>query len=152
MMKNVHFREEYVQRANTLLSVGGAFSKENTVAVYDSIFHEISMALYCEAARWGDYRNKVHPYIEQGEIYTVDNQYMKERNRLLSEYFPNRSSSMLLCINDQFGTTTMITNVQQKTNTIIDVYNLTGQKMRIKPESSRHRGIYIKDGRKFVSK
>jgi hypothetical protein len=72
------------------------------VSLWDSLYHTIDKALYLEAARWGDHRRDVRP---QGTVYggstgsnrvfTVDDAYMTERNRLLSTYFPYRSEKVL---------------------------------------------------------
>lgn len=43
----------------------------------------------------GDYRRDVHPYQTQGKLYTVDDTYQRERNRLLTQYFPERSARVL---------------------------------------------------------
>ena len=40
----------------------------------------------------------MHPYTTRGELYTVDNQYQTERNRLLTQYFPTRSEKVLKSI------------------------------------------------------
>ena len=63
--------------------------------VFDSLYNTIALALYDEAARWGDYRRDVHPYQTQGKLYTVDDTYQRERNRLLTQYFPERSARVL---------------------------------------------------------
>ena len=60
-----------------------------------STYNNISKALYDEAARWGDYRRDVHPYTTKGALYTVDETYQKERNRLHNEYFPVRTTYIL---------------------------------------------------------
>ena len=95
MMKNPDFQKRFADRVRELSSPGGLLTPEKTVALWDSLYHSIDMALYCEAARWGDYRNSVHPYSSKGQRFDVDNWYMQERGRLMSGYFPNRLDTYL---------------------------------------------------------
>ncbi|MCA9935182.1 MAG: chitobiase/beta-hexosaminidase C-terminal domain-containing protein [Ardenticatenaceae bacterium] len=59
-----------------------------TDAVYD--------AAVAESARWGDYRRDVHPWLYGPyELYTRDDQWVTERERLMNEYFPQRTAVLL---------------------------------------------------------
>ena len=98
LMHNEQFARRYLRRAKELLDDNGLLGPQSVVEVWDSLYHVISNALYAEAARWGDYRRDVHRYQSKGELYTVDNQFMKERRRLLEDYFPNRSNNVLSTI------------------------------------------------------
>lgn len=91
LLMNEDFARRYLHRAKEVLVDGGLLGQESVVEVWDSLYHTISDALYCEAARWGDYRRDVHPWQSRGDLYTVDDTYMVERNRLLTKYFPVRS-------------------------------------------------------------
>ena len=95
LMKNPEFKQRFENRVAELSRPGGILTPERTVSIWDSLYHSIDMALYCEAARWGDYRNSVHPYNSKGQRFDVDNWYMQERNRLMSGYFPNRQQTYL---------------------------------------------------------
>lgn len=95
LMRNEKFARRYLRRAKTLLADDGMLGQQSVVEVWDSLYNTIATALYAEAARWGDYRRDVHPYQSRGQLYTVDNHYMTERNRLLSNYFPMRSQRVL---------------------------------------------------------
>jgi len=95
LLKNDQFARRYLKRAKVVLADEGLLGEESVVAVFDSLYQVISMALYDEAARWGDYRRDVHPYETRGKLYTVDDTYQKERNRLLTQYFPVRSERVL---------------------------------------------------------
>ena len=90
LIKNDEFRARFASRVQELSAPGGLLTPERTTALWDSLYHSIDMALYLEAARWGDYRNAVHPYNSRGARYDVDNYYMSERRRLLDSYFPTR--------------------------------------------------------------
>lgn len=95
LLKSDDFARRYVRRAKVLLSDNGLLGERSVVAVWDSLYHTIDKAIYAEAARWGDYRRDVHPWQSRGQLYTVDNFYLPERNRLLTEYFPYRSGIVL---------------------------------------------------------
>ena len=95
LLKNDNFARRYLRRAKEVLADDGMLGQKHVVEVWDSLYNTISMALYCEAARWGDYRRDVHRWQSAGQLYTVDEHYMAERNRLLTQYFPYRSGQVL---------------------------------------------------------
>ena len=95
LLSNEKFARRYVKRAKEVLSDDGLLGQQSVVEVWDSLYNTISSALYCEAARWGDYRRDVHQWQSAGQLYTVDGHYMKERNRLLTQYFPVRTDNVL---------------------------------------------------------
>lgn len=93
LLQNEDFARRYLRRAKEVLADDGFLGPESAVEVWDSLYNVISSAIYAEAARWGDYRRDVDGSTKQ--LYTVDNTYMVERNRLLTQYFPVRSASVL---------------------------------------------------------
>lgn len=95
LLNNDHFAIRYMKRAQEVMADDGWLGPRNAEALWDSLYNHISRALYAEAARWGDYRRDVHPYTTRGSLYTVDETYMKERNRLHNEYFPVRTAYIL---------------------------------------------------------
>jgi len=96
LMQNHIFRHRYIDRAyKHLVAEDGLFTAQRAVALWDSLYNDIALALYAEAARWGDYRRDVHPWESKGELYTPENQYMAERNKLLTDYFPRRGALFL---------------------------------------------------------
>ena len=103
LLSNTQFARRYVNRAKELLADDGLLGEESAVQVFDSLYNVIHEALYCEAARWGDYRRDVHPWQSRGSLYTVDDTYMKERNRLLTQFFPVRSANALADIEAYAG-------------------------------------------------
>lgn len=98
LMQNESFARQYLKRAKEVFAEDGLLGQKSVVQLWDSLYQVVSSAIYAESARWGDYRRDVHPYQSQGELYTVDNQYMEERNRLLEQYFPYRSERVLSSI------------------------------------------------------
>jgi len=95
LLRNPQFARRYLHRAKEVLADDGLLGQASVVAVWDSLYNTISMALYDEAARWGDYRRDVHRWQTGGQLYTVDEHYMAERQRLLDRYFPVRSGRVL---------------------------------------------------------
>jgi len=97
LMGNDKFARRYLRRAKEVLSADGLLGEKSVKEVWDSLYNTISMALYDEAARWGDYRRDVHRYNSNDnyQLCTVDGTYMTERNRLLNNYFPVRTDNVL---------------------------------------------------------
>jgi len=95
LMKNRVFLHRFIDRAWLRLSPGGLLSEAPAQALWDSLYHVIQTAVYDESARWGDYRRDVHLYSSKGELYLVDNQYQTERQRLLKDFFPKRTSNLI---------------------------------------------------------
>jgi hypothetical protein len=96
LLKNEDFARRYVKRAKELLADDGLLGETSVVEVWDSLYNNISSALYDEAARWGDYRRDVPGgYGFSNTLYTVDETYQAERNRLLTQYFPTRTATVL---------------------------------------------------------
>ena len=151
LLKNDKFANRYLRRAQELLSDGGMLSERSVVQVWDSLYNVISLAVYDESARWGDYRRDVHAYTSKGELYTVDNHYMKERNRLLNNYFPYRSAKVLKDIQTFIEEKTGITGI--KDIPVADkhadnaYYNISGQRV-----ANPSKGIYICNGKKVLIK
>lgn len=95
LLNNKQFATRYYKRAKELFADDGYLGAKSAEALWDSLYNVVSLAVYDEAARWGDYRRDVHPYDSRGSLYTVDGTYMTERKRLHNSYFPNRSENVL---------------------------------------------------------
>lgn len=151
LLKNDKFANRYLRRAQELLSDGGMLSERSVVQVWDSLYNVISLAVYDESARWGDYRRDVHAYTSKGELYTVDNHYMKERNRLLNNYFPYRSAKVLKDIQTFIEEKTGITGIKDipvaHEHADNAYYNISGQRV-----ANPSKGIYICNGKKVLIK
>jgi hypothetical protein len=111
------------------------------------------MALYDEAARWGDYRRDVHQYTKKGKLYTVDETYQTERQRLLNSYFPVRTGKVLDHIVAFVGIDDLehqldIASVVKGCPIDGRLYTLNGQLVGSHPG----KGVYIKNGRKIAIK
>lgn len=152
LMQNEDFRYKYSERAQALFSTDGCLSETNVIAVWDSLYCQIENAVYAEAARWGDYRHNVHSY---GGVYlpvfTVEETYMDERNRMLIEFFPYRGEVLQSQLKDKgwISGTTGIQTHKSSSNTN-SVYELSGRKLdEIRFESKR---VVIKKGQKLYIK
>jgi hypothetical protein len=119
------------------------------VQVWDSLYNNISLAIYDEAARWGDYRRDVHRWQDKtNTVYTVDETYMAERSRLLNEYFPVRTSNVLSQVTKYvkpYAGTDGIETVRGESLKVHGYYNLQGQ-----PVAKPTKGLYIRNGRKII--
>ena len=107
LLQNPQFAKRYQRRAKEMLAPEGFLGERSVVEVWDSLYHTIDKALYVEAARWGDFRRDVKPQPSSfgsnygsNRVFTVDDAYMYERNRLLYNYFPYRSDIVLNSILD----------------------------------------------------
>lgn len=103
LLSNTKFAKRYMSRAKVLLAEDGLLGPKVAEEVWDSLYNNVSKAIYAEAARWGDYRRDVHPYAAKGSLYTVDETYMRERNRLHTQYFPMRTATVMSMIETAFG-------------------------------------------------
>ena len=162
LIKNDAFARRYLLRAHQLLSDDGLLGQKSVVAVWDSLYHTIDKALYAEAARWGDYRRDVHPWQSRGKLYTVDDFYLPERNRLLTQYFPRRTDIVLGQILDYVGfdVDDAVTAVRRHLSPEGDIasprdglagawYTLDGVRLDKAPT---RRGFYLFNGKKLVVK
>ncbi|MBO7067694.1 MAG: CotH kinase family protein [Bacteroidaceae bacterium] len=96
MMKCQAFRHRFMDRAyKHLQDDGGLLRPQSTQALWDSLQSVISLAIYAESARWGDYRKDVHPYSSQGELYRADVHHALENRRLMEEFFPQRTETLI---------------------------------------------------------
>ncbi|HAM71093.1 MAG TPA: hypothetical protein DCM86_05565, partial [Verrucomicrobiales bacterium] len=93
---NPLFRGRFQARARELLGPGGVLSPEIAGARYRRLAADLEPAIVLESARWGDYRRDVHPYKEGPyELYTVEDHWKPEVERILHRFFPLRSATFL---------------------------------------------------------
>ncbi|MGE5295574.1 MAG: lamin tail domain-containing protein [Solirubrobacterales bacterium] len=90
------FRVRFGDRVHKHLFNGGALTPECNAQRWRTRTDEIDMAVIAESARWGDYRRDVHTYSDGPfELYMRDEHWVQERDRVLNEYFPKRTSVAL---------------------------------------------------------
>ena len=95
LMKQGIFAHRFHEEAQRALTHGGPVSPEAAEATWDSLSNVIRLALWDEAARWGDYRRDIHPYTTKGALYKPDGAYEAERLRLQKQYFPVRTDNFI---------------------------------------------------------
>ncbi|MBQ2300149.1 MAG: CotH kinase family protein [Bacteroidaceae bacterium] len=95
LMKQGIFAHRFHEEAQRALTHGGPLSPEAAEATWDSLCNVIRLALWDEAARWGDYRRDIHPYTTKGALYKPDGAYEAERLRLQKQYFPVRTDNFI---------------------------------------------------------
>jgi len=96
LMKNPTFKHRFIDRAyKHLEDDGGVLRAESAQELWDSLQSVISLAIYAESARWGDYRKDVHPYTSGGELYRADTHHAIENKRLHEEFFPQRTANLI---------------------------------------------------------
>jgi hypothetical protein len=96
LQENAEFRRMYAERAKLHLKSGGALTPAKAGERYQRWSKELDLVVIAESARWGDYRRDVHRY-KTGpyELYTRNEHWRPEVERLLKDYFPRRSEAVL---------------------------------------------------------
>jgi hypothetical protein len=93
---NAEFRLEFADHIQQHMFNNGFLTPAKTAELWMKRTNEINLGLICESARWGDYRRDVHPYSSGPyELYSRNNQWITEQNRLLNTYFPGRTQTVL---------------------------------------------------------
>lgn len=96
LITNKMFLHKYIDRVYKHCSGGGVLTPDSALATWERLYGKIDQALYCESARWGDYRRDVHRYSKSPfELYTVAGPFAEERTRMLTEQFPRRTEAFI---------------------------------------------------------
>jgi hypothetical protein len=77
------YRIRFADRLKKHFGPEGALTAEATAARWMKFADNLDRAIIAESARWGDHR---------GTLYTRDNQWLTEQNRIINNYFPARSN------------------------------------------------------------
>ncbi|TWU39090.1 CotH protein [Novipirellula aureliae] len=102
------FVVRFGDRLHMHFSEGGALTPAANQARFNARVDELQDAIAGESARWGDYRVAQQPYTKEAEWTT-------EINRLINEYFPDRSDLVL----DDYKTIGLYPNLEAP-KTLID--------------------------------
>ena len=90
------FRVRMADRLHKHLFHDGALTPEKNIQRYLRRAAELDVAIIAESARWGSYRRDVHSYSNGPYLlYERDVHWLSERNRLVSDYFPQRTSNVI---------------------------------------------------------
>ena len=151
LKKNPVFKEIAQERILKHLTGDGILTPAKAAALYERLCSEIDLPIICESARWGDYR------VLTGETkvtYTRNEHWLKRKNDLLQNYFPQRTAYLLSQL-EEFGLydSTGITSPDftygswTNKNTRANMYNLQGMQV-----GSGYKGFVIVNGRKYVNR
>jgi len=93
---NQEYRVAFGDRVHRHLFGSGSLTPDAATARFLARTDEVDRAAVSESARWGDYRRDVHssrngPY----EFYRHDTHWLREKQRLLTTYFPRRTQALL---------------------------------------------------------
>ena len=91
---NAEYVTAFADRVQELFFHDGLLTAENAAAMYNARLDEVDRAVVGESARWGDNRRPDDPY-------TRDDEWAAERDRLLNDYFPQRTDVVLAQIRAQ---------------------------------------------------
>ena len=96
LMQNKEFKMLFADRVNYLLRNNGLLCPDSCISRYMERANEIEASMIAESARWGDYRRDVHqwswgPYY----LYTRNDYWYDERDRLVYDFFPDRTDIVL---------------------------------------------------------
>ncbi len=96
LRENPEFCLLFADHVNRHFFNGGALTPEAAADRMNRRAEEIELAIICESARWGDYRRDVHqwrypPYY----LYSKNEYWQVEHDRLINEYFPVRTNIVL---------------------------------------------------------
>jgi len=90
------FRVRFGDRVHKHHFNGGALTPENNIQRWTIRTDELDLAVIAESARWGDYRRDVHRYSSGPYyLYTKNEFWIPERDRLINQYFPARQDIAL---------------------------------------------------------
>ncbi|MBQ8361404.1 MAG: CotH kinase family protein [Bacteroidaceae bacterium] len=95
LMKNAAFKRYFMDKVQEHCFDNGILTSQRNADRWLALDAIIDTALYCEQARWGDYRRDVHPYTKKGALYTKEDYYDSQRTFLLDEYFPKRTTAFI---------------------------------------------------------
>jgi hypothetical protein len=90
------FRVRFGDRVQKYLFNNGALTSENNIRRWTKRADELDLAVIAESARWGDYRRDAHRYSSGPYyLYTKNEFWIPERDRLINQYFPARTQIAL---------------------------------------------------------
>jgi hypothetical protein len=93
---NAEYRVLFGDRVHRHLFNGGALTPEAAAARFVARADEVEQAVVAESSRWGDYRRDVHAWRDGPyEFYRYDTHWLREKQRLLTTYFPRRTGILL---------------------------------------------------------
>lgn len=101
LMDNRVFKRRFMDRVQLHCFDDGVLTPHSASERWLSLDAIIDTALYCEQARWGDYRRDVHKYTSKGELYRKEVHYDAQKQYLLDTYFPQRTDVFIGQLQDK---------------------------------------------------
>jgi hypothetical protein len=96
LRENEEFRRRFAEHVQRHLTGSGALTPAAAAARFRKWSDPLDAAIVAESARWGDYRRDVHSYkVGPYLLYTRDDHWRPEIQRLLKDYFPYRTATVL---------------------------------------------------------
>ena len=96
LKQNPEFRMKFADHVYRHFANDGVLTPAQAAQRWMARARQIDLAIVAESARWGDYRRDVHQYSSGPyEVYTKNDHWIPEQNRLLNTYFPNRTDVVL---------------------------------------------------------
>ncbi len=94
---NAQYRLDFADRVfKHMIAPDGALTCAANVARWQYWQAVMDKPIVAESARWGDYRRDVHRYSNGSfELYTRENQWLAENDRLVNGYFVGRNATVL---------------------------------------------------------
>ncbi|MEK7951440.1 chitobiase/beta-hexosaminidase C-terminal domain-containing protein [Luteolibacter sp. Y139] len=95
LRQNAEFRLRFADRAHRYLFNGGALTPTVIAARFTDAAAKAQPGIFAEQARWGAYRKEIYDLDGPSPIYSLNPQWLAERDRLLNTYFPVRTANLL---------------------------------------------------------
>jgi hypothetical protein len=96
LLASAQYKLDFADHVQRHFFNGGALTPEQNVSRWQKRAREVELPIIAESARWGDYRRDVHRFSDAPfELYTRDKQWRTEQARLLNNYFPGRTQTVL---------------------------------------------------------
>lgn len=96
LRENAAFRLRFAEHVRRHLAGNGVLTPPPAAERFQKWSDRLDKAIIAESTRWGDYRRDAHQYkVGPYELYTRDDQWRPEIQRLLEDYFPKRTTAFL---------------------------------------------------------
>jgi hypothetical protein len=95
LKENIDFKIRFADKVYKHTSVSGALTPTKTLSIFQELADTMYGAVMGESARWGDYRRDVKRRNGPFQLYERDIQWVAERDRLMSTFFPTRTAIVI---------------------------------------------------------
>ena len=97
LVPNAQYKLDFADRVHRhMIAPGGALTSPENIARWQKWQAVMDKPIVGESVRWGDYRRDVHRYQDGAFVlYTRETHWLAENNRLTTNYFPGRTTTVL---------------------------------------------------------